>query len=351
MIWDPSTLAKLSAPGFNRPIGAGDVVPYWGNMPDMGGVSGSSEAQQGPRFDPNDIAGTGPTGPPAAPTSILNNLSTLTPIVNQLVQQQQQGAEKSGQAPATAQPLPAAVSGWYRAPEQAPDHIFWGSPGQPGGWQEAPGSKGDQMVLWGNQPSPAGTTAAGSQTIASTSSAPSGGSADSAPGAAPAGDAGAASAGAASSAGSAGPTGPGSSSAGVAGAADNGGVAGPAGDAGGGGGGAGDGGSVLVTYTLRHLPENGRRALAFWTRIRRSYLQTQGGQSVYDYYQRTGRRLIAAIEKLSDLEKQIIRQELHTILVAPFTRRATPADLARAPQHLLLVCAGLHRRLNIPVEA
>lgn len=111
MIWDPSTLAQLSAPGFNRAIGAGDVVPYWGAQPNQGGASGAGAAEPGASYDPGAMGGpTGSIGVDGG-GSALNNLSALTPILNQIVQQQQQDSIVSGQGNAQANPLPGATPG------------------------------------------------------------------------------------------------------------------------------------------------------------------------------------------------------------------------------------------------
>jgi hypothetical protein len=110
MIWDPSTLARLSAPGFTRALGTGDVVPYWPPQ-STGGVSGAGEAAPGPSFDPNAaLAATGPTGF-SIPNSPINFLSMLTPLINQAIAAQQAASIPSGQGNAQAQPPAQAVPG------------------------------------------------------------------------------------------------------------------------------------------------------------------------------------------------------------------------------------------------
>lgn len=110
---DPSilaSLAQLSAPGYNRAIGSGDVVPYWGPQQNQQAAGGAGVAEPGASYDPGAMGGpTGSIG--AGGGSVLNNLSVLTPILNQIVQQQQQDSIVSGQGNAQANPLPGATPG------------------------------------------------------------------------------------------------------------------------------------------------------------------------------------------------------------------------------------------------
>jgi hypothetical protein len=130
------------------------------------------------------------------------------------------------------------------------------------------------------------------------------------------------------------------------------GTAGDSGDGGAGGGGGGGGGaSILVTYTLGHLPTGRRRAVAFWTRVRRETLSQPNGLSAYAYYQRTGARIIKAIDALPASERSALRAALHRALVAPFQRRARTSDVAPAVQHLFNVCRSLDAMLGANVLA
>src|SRR5712671_1747157 len=95
-----SSLLRLSAPGFNRAIGSGDVVPYTGATSQGQQTAGDAvPATPGP---------SGQFGAPAATPggsgSFLNNLSALTPLLNQLLAAQNAAAAPSGQANAQAQP-------------------------------------------------------------------------------------------------------------------------------------------------------------------------------------------------------------------------------------------------------
>lgn len=103
-----SLLAQLSAPGFNRAIGSGDVVPYMGQSGQTGGaVGGATTATPGASFDPTAGQATSPAGG----GSFLNNLSALTPLLNEIFQQQQAAAIPSGQGNAQANPLQGAAAG------------------------------------------------------------------------------------------------------------------------------------------------------------------------------------------------------------------------------------------------
>lgn len=105
-----STLLQLSAPGYNRAIGSGDVVPYQ-QQAQQGGASGAGAATPGASYDPEPVAG-GPTGSiGAGGNSFLNNLSAITPALNQMFQNQQDASIVSGQANAMANPLPGAAAG------------------------------------------------------------------------------------------------------------------------------------------------------------------------------------------------------------------------------------------------
>src|SRR5260370_772159 len=99
-----SSLLRLSAPGFNRAIGSGDVVPYTGATNTGGQTAGDAvPATPGP---------SGQFGAPAATPggsgSFLNNLSALTPLLNQLLAAQSAASVPSGQGNAQAQ-APAAA--------------------------------------------------------------------------------------------------------------------------------------------------------------------------------------------------------------------------------------------------
>jgi hypothetical protein len=114
MNWD-SVLNQLSAPGLNRPVGAGDVNPFQSTtLPgqttgDQQTVAGASAATPGP-------SGTfGPATPGASgafdPSSFLANLSSFMPMLNQLINQHAQAAVPSGQGNAQAQPAAQATTG------------------------------------------------------------------------------------------------------------------------------------------------------------------------------------------------------------------------------------------------
>jgi hypothetical protein len=119
MNWDPSTLARLSAPGFNRPIGSGDVVPYLPTSPvgQSGQSSGQSQdveqALPGPSGNfSNGVQGAGNTlGGAGNSNSMLNNLSALMPLLTAMWQGNQAAAIPSGQAQAQAQPAAQATPG------------------------------------------------------------------------------------------------------------------------------------------------------------------------------------------------------------------------------------------------
>lgn len=109
--WDPSTLAQLSAPGFNRPLGSGDVVPYWGAGPSPMS-SDTAPAAPGPSYNPNPDIPTDQVTTPGSPGfSTLNNLSWLQPFLDAWMQQQQAASIPSGQGNAEAQPLADANPG------------------------------------------------------------------------------------------------------------------------------------------------------------------------------------------------------------------------------------------------
>jgi hypothetical protein len=318
-----STLAQLSAPGFNRAIGSGDVVPYLGATPPAQTVGGAGAATPGTSFDPN---ATTSAGAPTGGSSFLNNLSALTPILNRIIAAQQAAAMQSGQGNAQAQGIPGAVPGTGSA---------------------------DMTAAIGALPVAGAAPASGI--------APPPGGAEGGPGAAPGAAPGDSSGGSPGDAGSgaAGGVGPGTGapgapgdSGGAPGAAPGGGEGGPAGAPGdGGGGGAGGGGStILVSYTLRHLPTNARRAMAYWTRIRLMFLEMPGGRGVYDYYQKNGARIIAELEKLDGAAREAVLAQMHKHLVAPFTKRARPGDVDGAVRHLRLVVAALIHTLKMDVE-
>lgn len=241
-----STLAQLSAPGYNRAIGMGDVVPYWGGQGQGSTVSNAGAATPGVAYDPNPQATQQMAGAMGT-DSVLNNLSALTPILNQIIAQQQQASIPSGTATMTAQPLPQATPGassadvaaQLAAAAPAPVTAVGGAPiaGAPVQMPDAstPSGVGDSGPGAG---APAGVGDAGGAAAGS-------GDAGGAP--AGSGDAGAVGDGTAGGIGgtaAGGEGGPGT--AGDAGVGDGG-----TGDGGGGGGGGGGGSSVICSELFR----------------------------------------------------------------------------------------------------
>lgn len=107
-----TSLLRISAPGFNRPIGMGDVVPYLQTGRGPGAVGDTFSGQDVTAATPGPSGSFGPPPAPAAasaPGSLLNNLSALTPLINQLVASSQPVV--SGQGNAQAQPAAQAVAG------------------------------------------------------------------------------------------------------------------------------------------------------------------------------------------------------------------------------------------------
>src|SRR5216683_4631203 len=100
-----SSLLRLSAPGLNRAIGSGDVVPYTGAT-NQGGQQTAGDAVPATP-GPSGQFGT-PAATPGGSGSFLNNLSALTPLLNQLLAQQNAAAIPSGQGNAQAQAPSAA---------------------------------------------------------------------------------------------------------------------------------------------------------------------------------------------------------------------------------------------------
>lgn len=317
MAYDLTTLNRLSIPGVNRPLGIGDLVPYLGTQNANGGAASDIGTAR-----PGVVGSFGPSGSIYGNNSALANLSALTPILNALYQANQQAAIPSGQGNAQAQPQAQAASG-------PASSVFGVAP-----------IAGSNSLL-----TPSGSPAAAPSPLAPpTGGASTGDTSASAPGTADAGAPGA----------------PGEADAGpginAADAAASGGLTGvgdvSSGDAGAGGaaGDGGAGGTVLVTYALKHNPLNARRAMAYWTRVRRMFLKRADGKARYQHYLRMGARLIEQIEALPADERDRIRYELHAALVAPIRRAARPEDVERSVSFLAELCTALVYTLGLDVE-
>lgn len=154
MNWDPSTLAQLSAPGFNRAIGAGDVIPY---LPTDFQRQSTAETGRGDLQE----ATPGPSGQfgsqqqaamPGIPGSWLQNLSALTPLLNQIFANANAPAASAAAPPsssnynAVAQQPGQAVSGpssssiGAMAPAGAPAAAPVAPSGPPAGFNALPGT-------------------------------------------------------------------------------------------------------------------------------------------------------------------------------------------------------------------
>jgi hypothetical protein len=259
----------------------------------------------------------GPTGSiGAGGGSALNNLSALTPMLNALMQAQQDSQIQSGQGNMQAQPAAQAIPGASSGSMQIAS-----AGGVPGIAPVAGGglATGGADVAGGPGGAPGAASDAGTAGVAGIAS-------DTSPGdTSTAGDTG-----------TAGPTGDVATGLAAGETTGDTGTSGGAGD-----GGAGGGGTILVTYALRHIPDNARRAMAFWTRLRRMVLETDGGPTTYVLYQKYGAKIIAAIEALPDALRDRYRRQIHTILVAPCYSAAHRGDVERSIRHLTLTVAGL----------
>jgi hypothetical protein len=113
MDWN-TVLQQLSRPGVERPLGAGDVVPYQRTTTPGQTIGDQQTASDAVAATPGPSGTFGPAATPAAsfdPNSFLTNLSSFMPLLNQLINQQNAAAVPSGQGNAQAQPAAQAVSG------------------------------------------------------------------------------------------------------------------------------------------------------------------------------------------------------------------------------------------------
>lgn len=301
------SLANISAPGLNRPLGAGDVVPYFGSTPGSPQLAADTQVANPGVF--NQIGGGGgvlPAGAFSAIQSALLNLSNAGLPTG-----------KATALPSTAAATPGLTSAQIGNALQAV-----------------------------NAPAAGGPTPTNVQPTAGGTGAAAGGAAGGSPGGvgAPAsGDTGAA-----ASTGAAAPSG---DAAGVASAGPAGAAAGEpgtgAGEAAGPGGGGGDGGagtgSVCVTYVLKHMALPHRQAVrvnAYWLRIQRLMLEQPETTVLFRRYQALARRLTAWLDS-HPMERHEALVFLYHQVVVGHERRATAADLVPAIERISTACAAL----------